>query len=215
MESARIDYRNASQKRQAKDSIRKAWQDIIEEPDKLLIELLLEKTETICGFRPEVGQVENFIVEVLVEKRIPHSDTISSPKRSTNVLQTTSSGTPTPPSKTGRREVTYRLFGRERTASTAKDALIEILREMAKRDQEFFEKLSRRTQSRSRNHLARTRKEVYPQRPDLAKNAIEISEGWWLGLNIANREKQRILERACEAINIVYGKDLEITFPES
>ena len=215
MEAARTDYRTASQKRQAVDAIPRAWQDLIEEPDELLIELLVEKTESICGFRPEVEQIEDFIVRALVEKRIPLSDMISSPTKPPIVRPTTGRETTISRRKSGSRKISYRLFGTARTSRTAKDALIEILGEMAKRDREFFEKLSRTAQGKRRNHLARTREEVYPQRPDLAENAIEISAGWWIGVNIANREKRRILERACEAINIEYGKDLEITFPNA
>ena len=173
---------------------------------------MVERTESICGFRPEVEQIEEFIVKALVEKRITLSDTILSPTKPPIVLPTTGSETTISRRKTGSREISYRLFGTARTARTAKDALIEILVEMAKRDRGFFEKLSRTVQGRRRNHVAQTREEVYPLRPDLAEKAIEISAGWWIGVNIANREKQRILERACEVINIEYGKDLEITF---
>lgn len=215
MEAARNDYRNASQKRQAEDAIPRAWQDIIKEPDELFIDLLVEKTESICGFRPEVEQIENFIVGMLIEKPIPLSDRVPPPPKPSIELPPSDNGTVIPPKKPGSREISYRLFDTARTARTAKDALIDILREMAKRDREFFEKLSRTAQGKRRRHLARTREGVYPQRPDLAENAIEISSGWWIGVNIANREKQRILKRACEAIDIEYGKDLEITFPNT
>ena len=178
------------------------------------MQLNIEKTESICGFRPEVEQIENFIVGMLIEKPIPLDRVPPSPKPPTE-LPPTDGGTVISPKKLGSREISYRLFGAARTARTAKDALIDILLEMAKRDREFFEKLSRTVPGKRRKHLARTREEVYPQRPDLAENAIEISPGWWFGVNIANREKQRILKRACEAIDIEYGKDLEITFPNT
>jgi len=81
MEAARNDYRSASQKRQAEDAIPKAWRDMVEEPDELLTELLAEKTESICGFRPEVEQIEEFIVKTLIEKNVPRSDTVSPPDK--------------------------------------------------------------------------------------------------------------------------------------
>ena len=111
MEAARNDYRNASQKRQAEDTIPRAWQDIIKEPDELLIELLVEKTESICGFRPEVEQIENFIVETLVEKPIPLSDTILPPSKPPAVLPPTGNETTISQKKSGNREIFYRLFG--------------------------------------------------------------------------------------------------------
>ena len=134
MEAARNDYRNASQKRQAEDAIPRAWQDIIKEPDELFIELLVEKTESICGFRPEVEQIEKFIVGTLIEKPIPLSDRVPSSPKPPTELPPTDGGTAISPKKLGRREISYRLFG---AARTAKDALIDILREMARRDREF------------------------------------------------------------------------------
>ena len=213
MEDARSDYRTAAQKRQAEETIARAWQDLIEEPDELLIELLVEKTERICGFRPEVEQIEKFIVEELVERSAAPEIRTSSPKKPSDRPGATRKETAVPRKNPGSREISYRLFGVDKVSKTAKDALIEILREMSKNDRHFFNKLSQTAQGKRRNHLSRTREGVYPLRPDLADNAVEIAPGWWLGVNIANREKQRILERACEVLQIEYGKDLEITFP--
>ena len=215
MEDARSDYRTAAQKRQAEDTIPRAWQDLIEEPDELLIELLLEKTERICGFQPEVEQIEKFIIEQLVEISSVPGDRSSSPKKPTDRSEATRKETTNARKKLGGREISYCLFGIDRVSATAKDALIEILREMAKQDPQFFDKLSQTAQGKRRNHLSRTREGVYPLRPDLADNAIEIAPGWWLGVNIANREKRRILERACEVLHIEFGKDLKITFPNA
>ena len=40
----------------------------------------------------------------------------------------------------------------------------------------------------------------YPERPDLACHAKEIGLGWFIGCNIANREKKKILRAACEVM---------------
>ena len=215
MEAARSDYRAASQKRQAQDTIPKAWRDLIDEPDELLIELLVEKTESICGIRPEVEQVEDFIVGKLDQRPLVPPKSTPSPSEPKRTLQAGNQEKVLLGRNQGSREISYSLFGKQRTAPTAKSALIEILEEMSKRDQDFFENLSRTARGRRRNHLARTREEVYPQRPDLAEGAIEIAPGWWIGVNIANREKRRILERACEVLSIKFGEDLQITLPNA
>ena len=215
MEAARSDYKAASQRRQAQNAIPNAWRDLVEEPDELLIELLLEKTESTCGFRPEVEQVEAFIVGTLGRK--PTNPPKSTPSRSrpTQVLQTEEQDKGFSQRRTGSREISYILLGVERKARSAKTALIEILQEMSKQDQDFLEKLSRTARGKRRNHLARTPEEVYPERPDLAEDAIELVPGWWIGVNIANREKRRILELACEVLRIKFGQDLQITLPNT
>lgn len=216
MEAARSDYKAASQKRQAQDAIPKAWQDLIDEPDELLIELLVEKTESICGFRPEVEQVEDFIVGKLAHSTVHSPKSTQPPTKPTPPLQAGDQKKALTRREPGSREISYSLFGVNRTARTAKAALIEILEEMSQRDPDFFEKLSRTAKGKRRNHLARTREGVYPQRQDLAQeHAIEISPGWWMGVNIANREKKRILEGACEVLGIRFGADLQIDLPNA
>lgn len=43
------------------ETIPEAWNKIITEPDSLLIDLLSETTEKICGFKPEAGEINQFL----------------------------------------------------------------------------------------------------------------------------------------------------------
>ncbi len=215
IEAARDDYRSAAKEREAERSIPEAWRNIIDEPDELLMELLAEKAENICGFRPSAEQIENFIVETLVQQKpvlpTPRGRQVPKVGKGNVPLPGDTASPPQPVS----RKITYQLFGRTCSARNSQVALEEILKEMEKRDRAFYEKLSRKVQGTRRNHIARRKEEVYPKRPDLAVKATEISPGWWIGLNIANREKKRILLRACEVLGIEFGKDLIIDFPNA
>jgi hypothetical protein len=42
------------------ETIPEAWNKIITEPDSLLIDLLSETTEKICGFKPEIDETTRF-----------------------------------------------------------------------------------------------------------------------------------------------------------
>jgi hypothetical protein len=106
--------------------------------------------------------------------------------------------------------VSYRLFGANHTARNAADAMCHVLRMLGQGRPDFFQHLAPRVARRSRNHLARTREAVYPDRPELAKHTREISPGWFVGTNIANREKRAILQAACETAGIHFGTDLTI-----
>ncbi len=177
--------------------------------------LLAEKAENICGFRPSAEQIEKFIVETLIQhKPVPPTPSgRQGPELGTRDVTPPGGVAGTPQRVAGK--IAYQLFGRTYQVRNAKVALVEILAEMEKRDGAFYEKLSRKVQGTQRNHIARRKEEVYPERPDLADTATEISPGWWIGLNIANREKKRILLRACEVLDIEFGKDLMIDLPNA
>ncbi len=98
-------------------------------------------------------------------------------------------------------------------ASDATDAMINILGDLAQYDDNFFVKLAAKVRGRTRNHIARSRSEVYPDRPDLERYVKEITPGWFIGCNIANREKEKILRAACEVMGISFGRDIKIELP--
>ncbi len=110
--------------------------------------------------------------------------------------------------------VRYTLLGEghgARDANEAMMAILSILFSLSDNDARFFEELAAKVQGRSRNHLARRRDDVYPNRPDLAKYVRELPSGWFIGCNIANREKEKILHAACAIAGLVFGRDLVIT----
>lgn len=110
----------------------------------------------------------------------------------------------------GPSRIVYQLLGETDAASDANEAMIKIIAHLAQYDDDFFPKLATKVRGRTRNHVARSRSEVYPRRPDLAKSAREVAPGWFIGCNVANREKVRILRAACDVAGIAFGRDLKI-----
>ena len=106
--------------------------------------------------------------------------------------------------------VSYQLDGETHVASDATEAMISILRDLAQYDDDFYPKLAKKVRGRTRNHVARSRSEVYPGRPDLARYVKEVGPGWFIGCNIANREKSKILRAACEVMGLDFDRDLKI-----
>jgi predicted type IV restriction endonuclease len=92
---------------------------------------------------------------------------------------------------------------------------VHILRALSRKNPNFLERLSQQVPSRTRNHIASRPEAVYPHRPELAEYTVELEKGWYLGTNIANREKLRILEKACEVEGLTFGKDLKIVLPNA
>ena len=50
LESGREDYQNVARDREIETILPKAWSALLEEPDSLLLELLAEKAEDLCGY---------------------------------------------------------------------------------------------------------------------------------------------------------------------
>jgi hypothetical protein len=108
--------------------------------------------------------------------------------------------------------ISYELIRERYLASNATEAMNNILKDLARYDDNFFPKLAPKVRGRTRTHIAQHRSDVYPERPDLAKYVKEIVPGSFIGCNIANREKKKILRAACEVMGLVFGRDLKIDF---
>lgn len=54
-------YKGKQKKKLIEETIPEAWNKIITEPDSLLIDLLSETTEKICGFKPETDETTRFL----------------------------------------------------------------------------------------------------------------------------------------------------------
>ena len=102
----------------------------------------------------------------------------------------------------------FHVLLENRSAKNAVEAFVNILKVLASLEPTFAERLSREAPSTSRNHIAQSPAEVYPKRPDLGKNAREFTAGWYVGTNIKNDEKRRILRLACDILELKFGKDI-------
>ena len=105
------------------------------------------------------------------------------------------------------------------TASFARPSEIstqcrDVLQIFAEIDATFLGTLSGAVVTRRRNHIAHTSREVYPDRPDLGVRARPLPGGWYIGTNISNREKLRILKAACKVCRLEFGNDLKFVSSE-
>ncbi len=67
IENAENLYKSKQKQCLIKETLPKAWKKIITEPDDLLVELLAETTEKLCGYKPDNKMVENFLAKVVQE----------------------------------------------------------------------------------------------------------------------------------------------------
>ena len=90
------DYRNVSTQRQVATRLPEAWDKLVEEADEFLLDVVAEKTESLCGYRPTNEQVLGFLKglerKTELDRREPLSPRISpiqpTPRRGTSRQKT-------------------------------------------------------------------------------------------------------------------------------
>ena len=96
----------------------------------------------------------------------------------------------------------------------AKEAMVLVFKKLAKNDSSFLERCAQHpdAQGRKRRYLARSKEELYPDRPDLRYACERIDKNWLVGTNISNREKMKLIRMAADVAGLVFGKDIAVEF---
>jgi predicted type IV restriction endonuclease len=200
IEAARRDYRDAARKRRAERTLPDAWTKLIESEDELLLELLSDKVEDLCGVKPEPDAVAAF----LHQQPSTSNEAISAPAP----RRPRRSARPAPTSDVPK-SIGYELYGQRRQARNARDVLIQVFREFAERDPGFLERFAALPKhGRKRRYLARTREELYPGSPHLVDNAYEVQPGWWIDTHASRAGIETRIKMASEVAGVRYGKDV-------
>lgn len=85
IQTAKLIYRN--KEKLIKKAISKAWNKIVTEPNSVLLKLLSEEIEQICGFRPDTEQIIQFLKNfTVVSEQEPTSSLITDKKVSQDRL---------------------------------------------------------------------------------------------------------------------------------
>ncbi len=218
--AAREDYKNVSRSRQMISTLPEAWSKLVKEEDELLLELLADKVESLCGFKPDVDTVARFLREnvglrgnqqpAMQPTRAVASPTPGPPPALAPMPKASLSPAPTP---TG---VGYTFEGQFVACRNGREVLIAVFEALSKRDSTFLERFAARPKhGRTRRYLARSPDELYPGRPDLAKeHSFKLRSGWYVGTNVSHAQIERIIEMACEVSRVRYGKELIVNVGE-
>jgi len=94
---------------------------------------------------------------------------------------------------------------------TASDALICTLSELHKiGGDRLLDELAEKIRGPRRNHLARTKAEVYPFENSWDNQVRDLVPGWFIGLNCKNQEKEKWVEAACSLLGKSYGRGRDV-----
>lgn len=70
IQNAESVYKSKQREHIIRDALPSAWSRIISEPDELLIDLIADSTEKLCGYKPDNSMVEDFISSNLVKTQV-------------------------------------------------------------------------------------------------------------------------------------------------
>lgn len=209
LETARKEYRNRNRRSQAKAAIPEAWRELVEKGNEDLVDLVASAVESKTGVRPDNDEVAEFLAG-LGKPIIVEAAQRNSPQPTRIPTRT---AIPTVNSESSR---SGKVVIRDKSYSyhNAKDAMVIVLRELAKNDSSFLERCSQHpdAQGRKRRYIARSPEELYPDREDLREMRETLPGDWFVATNLNNLLKKTIIRLATEVAGLKFGKDVIIEF---
>jgi len=214
LETARKEYRSRNRRSQARAAIPEAWRELVQKGDEQLVELLASAVESKAGVRADVDDVAEFLAAlgkpIIVETASSKPSVEPTPR--TGGLRSVVAAPPAPAASARAGKLILR--GKAYPYQNAKDAMVIVLRELAKGDPTFLERCSQHpdAQGRKRRYIARTPEELYPDREDLRDMREALPGGWLVATNLNNILKKTIIKLATEVAGLDFAKDVIVEF---
>ena len=226
LDTARKEYRNKNRRAAARQAIPSAWREIVERGDQQLVDLLTDAVESKVGIRPDENDILKFFTGLVAEDALDPSGVQSTPTR-LKKTQVSIHPAQTQTKKSTAKETRKRtgkaasgsvpkgsgvLHGKEFSYATAKEAMVFILSELAKTDSNFLHRCSQHSafRGRTRRYIAQRAADLYPDKPELINEHEVLPGGWFVGTNLSNRSKMKIIQEAAKVAGIRFGRDLKV-----
>lgn len=213
LKSARSDYQNVARDREIEATLPRAWTALLSDKDSLLVELLAEKVEDLCGYKPDLDLCSSFLGRIEKGLKGPSLEVPSTP-REVKVAPLGQAQDQRARDSIRTRTVEHFSFvfkGKSYEAGSARDVMCKVFQLLAQEDSSFLDRFAARKHGRKRRYLARGRSELYPGRPDLAdEHSVEVVPGWWMGTNYSRSNIQQILDLAMEVIDPVLRSQIKV-----
>lgn len=141
IENAEHLYKSRQKKTVLKDALPKAWDKIINDPDDLLVDLLIETTEKLSGFRPEVSDIEQFLSKFSFgASPIQETRPAPLPQSATQPVFRPRSSTPQATGYINKMVQSIELLGKTYQPHNWKEVLVLVSEEMYRRHSPDFDK---------------------------------------------------------------------------
>ncbi|MCC6900988.1 MAG: hypothetical protein IT377_18565 [Polyangiaceae bacterium] len=210
---AAADYGTAARDRQIRGALPTALQKLLADSDNQVLELLADEVEDLSGIRPELDVCADYLraASRALEGSAGASGSGSiSPPAASAYERAPPAVRPVGSGPSDRIGLVFR--GQRQHCSSARDVVATALQLLVKEDPAFLTRFIARPHGRKRRWVARTAQELYPGRPDLARDhSHEFVPGWYLATNYSADNLEVILRAACEVAGVEYGSELTAT----
>ena len=204
LNSAKQDYRIILKERELVKTLPKAWKRLVEENDKSLVDLIIDKVESLCGYLIDPDHVIDFLSNDLILTSSP-----------TTKIKTIGKGSePEDPIKKDprKRKTGFEWNNIYYPAKNAREVMYAALNQFADADPTFLNRFENLPEhGRTRRYVTKNWRDLNLTRPDLAeKYSYEFRKGWFVNINLSKNRIKKVLELACEVAGVRYGKEFKI-----
>lgn len=226
IQAARDDYRNVSKDRQMLAALPKAWNQLIAGDDDMLLEIVADRVESLCGFKPGPDMVAAFLKEsvlgrvsrVALTQVAARSGTrhvtvpVAQPRFLNPVPVIPKAASIQRSNALPSNQIGFTFAGISYPARNAIDTLRQVFDLFIQNDPSFAERFAGLARhGRTRRYLARDANDLYRDRPDLVREcSIKLASGWWMSTNHSKQTINQIIGMACDVAQVIYGTDLVI-----
>lgn len=212
--AAREDYRNVAKGRQIQSALPTAWEKLVADEDELLLEVVADRVESICGFKPDPDTVAAFLKGMAPPVAARPSQPPTSKREFAPPAAARTAPQPAlqPATAAQPQLIGFTANGKFHPGRNGCDVMLQVFEALSVRDATFQERFAALPQhGRTRRYLSRNRDELYPGRPDLCReHAAKLQSGWWASTNHSRATIRRIIEMACEVAGLHFGSDLVV-----
>jgi predicted type IV restriction endonuclease len=215
IENAKNDYRTVDRSRRIQSALPEAWRQLLNEQDEFLVDLVADRVEAICGFKPEPGCVADFIGRIAANefRQVTSSRTTREVVEVGSKAAVLADDSKTQDTKPGDSEFNgFSLKGQRYTEGNAIKTLFRVLEVLSVNDSSFLDRYAALPRhGRKRRYVSRNKYELYPGRPDLCEEySVSKFGGWWIGTNYNRSTIRNAIEIACEVASIKFGTELKL-----
>ena len=198
-------HTNNRMKGEAKRAIHNVWQGLLKSPDEMLRDLLVEAVESECGIRPEIDDVEDFLLQQqIVDQASPN-----------NTVKSSQPHSPIPPQSSDalshkqQRLAGFVFEGRTVEVRAGYMTLAEVLKEFHQRDPTFMARFAAKTVGRTRRLVAQNPRDLYDANVFVG-GSLDLGNGWWMTTSISTKWCEQKIRDACAIAKCRFGKDLTL-----
>ncbi len=202
IENAKKDYKDVKKDKEIITQLPKAWKALIEDKDELLVEVLAEKVESMCGYKVSEKAVLYFL----------HTLNLKENKKIEKPVKTISNNNNLMNNKTNLQKPWFEFRGKTYSAKSNVDMVVQIIPLLfPDGDLSLIEKShDKRINTKARSLVSRDINTLYKNKDRgwIEGKYRKISPGWYIGTNYGTSDYKDKIKAICELCGIAYDEEL-------